>query len=559
MWTEPRRSGGVDFVFADDTVPPCEGGTIRFPTPPATNAVVILLRDLAIQRTTDFQESGEFRAKTINDELDYQIAALQEIADGNSRAVHLGDFDIEAATELPSTSQRAGKLLAFDSTGNVTVTGTDSLSLATLAAFVDWNVDSFTGDGSNDIFTLSAEPAHKANTQVFIDGVYQSKDNYTLAADTIAFDTPPPDTVAIEVVHGQAVSSMVPASGSVTADLLAATLDLSGKTLTLPALNELGLGTTPATAPFEIDLGGTGGYLFAMTDGVAVDPILKTDGSSKATFGPEAGGTTLALQAAGVERTFIDTGGNLTHGKSTTALGTAGIVLWSTGEFYVTRDDQNCAYFNRLTSDGQIIGIAQDGTTEGTINVSGTTVSYNGAHLSRWAQLPDGTRPDIPRGTVMASVDAMCAWKAVDTFDADGTKIGHELIAPDDERALGTEWTEEIEPARTVTHRVVMEDNEQLTCVQVSDTAGDAANAGVFDCWDDADDPYDDMLIAQSGDFVIRVTGPVANGDLLESAGDGTARVQADAIVRASTIAKACWSDDSTAAEKTIPCLLMAC
>jgi hypothetical protein len=37
---------------------------------------------------------------------------------------------------------------------------------------------------------------------------------------------------------------------------------------------------------------------------------------------------------------------------------------------------------NRTGSDGELVRFKQDGTTEGNITVSGTTVSYNGAHLS---------------------------------------------------------------------------------------------------------------------------------------------------------------------------------
>mgnify|MGYP003116139152 CR=1 FL=1 len=40
--------------------------------------------------------------------------------------------------------------------------------------------------------------------------------------------------------------------------------------------------------------------------------------------------------------------------------------------------------FNRKTNDGTIVQFRQDNTTEGTITVSGSTVSYNGGHLERW-------------------------------------------------------------------------------------------------------------------------------------------------------------------------------
>ncbi|MBF0093256.1 MAG: hydrolase, partial [Alphaproteobacteria bacterium] len=57
------------------------GGNVTFAAAPASGAVVTLRRRLAIRRTTDFQDNGLFRAKVINDELDYQTAAIQQVAD----------------------------------------------------------------------------------------------------------------------------------------------------------------------------------------------------------------------------------------------------------------------------------------------------------------------------------------------------------------------------------------------------------------------------------------------------------------------------------------------
>ena len=48
------------------------GGEVTFVVAPADTVSVTLVRRLAIQRISDFQASGEFRAKVINDELDFQ-------------------------------------------------------------------------------------------------------------------------------------------------------------------------------------------------------------------------------------------------------------------------------------------------------------------------------------------------------------------------------------------------------------------------------------------------------------------------------------------------------
>jgi hypothetical protein len=213
-------------------------------------------------------------------------------------------------------------------------------------------------------------------------------------------------------------------------------------------------------------------------------------------------------------------GGSILVAKTTTGASQVGIEANSSGLFRATRDGGECIEINRLTDDGTLVIFRQAGSTEGTISVSGTTVSYNGGHLSRWAQFPDNSRPELLKGTVMSNLNQMAVWD--------------------------------------------QEDNEQLNCVQVSAVEGDANVAGVFVAWDSTDDGYNDILLAMTGDMVIRIAGgtTVQRGDLLMSAGDGTAKPQGDDIVRSKTIAKVTsthvshtYADGSYA----VPCVLMAC
>jgi hypothetical protein len=60
---------------------------------------------------------------------------------------------------------------------------------------------------------------------------------------------------------------------------------------------------------------------------------------------------------------------------------------------------------NRQGSDGDLIYFYQANIEEGGVSVSGSTVSYNGGHLSRWAQML--TKPDLLKGTVMSNLDEM--------------------------------------------------------------------------------------------------------------------------------------------------------
>jgi len=61
--------------------------------------------------------------------------------------------------------------------------------------------DTFTGDNSTVAFITGSGILDENNTQIYLDGVYQSKDNYTVSGSTVTFSTAPPTGVAIEVVH----------------------------------------------------------------------------------------------------------------------------------------------------------------------------------------------------------------------------------------------------------------------------------------------------------------------------------------------------------------------
>ena len=61
----------------------------------------------------------------------------------------------------------------------------------------------FTGNGVQVAFVLSASPSTKLATSVFINGVYQEKDSYTLAGNTITFSIAPPLNSSIEIMTNE--------------------------------------------------------------------------------------------------------------------------------------------------------------------------------------------------------------------------------------------------------------------------------------------------------------------------------------------------------------------
>lgn len=63
-----------------------------------------------------------------------------------------------------------------------------------------YQIQNFTGDGSTTIFTLSAASFGENYTFVYINGIYQNKNTYTVSGTTLTFSEAPPITSKIEVM-----------------------------------------------------------------------------------------------------------------------------------------------------------------------------------------------------------------------------------------------------------------------------------------------------------------------------------------------------------------------
>lgn len=272
-------------------------------------------------------------------------------------------------------------------------------------------------------------------------------------------------------------------------------------------------------------LSGTDGL--SDVDGSAATPAIRGTDSNTGIFFPAA--DTIAFAEGGAEVARFDSSGNFfinTTGATPVQSNTAGAFVYRpTAQLEINGNNTQAAFFGR-TSDGMILGFYESGTREGSIDVSGTTVSYNGGHLARWAQTTGLKDESLVKGTVLSNLDEMNQYT-----NAEGNPVP----------------------------------NEQLNKVKVSDVEGDPNVAGVFVNWThDEQHNVDEINMAMTGDMIIRIAQGVAvqRGDLLMSAGDGTAKPQEDDIVRSKTVAKVtsnhvtCTYADGS---YCVPCVLMAC
>jgi len=347
----------------------------------------------------------------------------------------------------------------------------------------------------------------------------------------------------------------------------------------------VGIGTSSPAAKLDVNGGLNCGFLQSTSSIYATSGIFRSSDGSAATPSIQPGvdadtgffrpaTNTIGFSTAGSERMRILSGGQVKIGTPIPSSDTPGLGNNDQGVCFRGNDieqffinSNNAPAFIGRTVDGTIVAFQSAGTQEGTISISGTTTSYNGFTGTHWSRLIDNSKPTILKGTILESLDEMMDWYQVqfDITETDDegnetTRTQKQSYALGDGESVGDVITYNYEGA-DYQATIVQEGDVKHTKAKISDTV-DAKNVyGVFMAWDNDDDTVNDMYVAQTGSYIIRINGSetVSKGDLIQSNGDGTGKVQSDDIIRASTVAKVISStkvetyDDGS---YTVPCTL---
>jgi hypothetical protein len=108
---------------------------------------------------------------------------------------------LDAAGRVPSGGEiwitsAAYKFVLTDSTDVLIATYDNLFGIGVLS----YQIQNFTGDGTTVNFTLSSAPINENATFVYINGVYQNKNTYTVNGTALTFSEAPPLTSKIEVM-----------------------------------------------------------------------------------------------------------------------------------------------------------------------------------------------------------------------------------------------------------------------------------------------------------------------------------------------------------------------
>jgi hypothetical protein len=271
-------------------------------------------------------------------------------------------------------------------------------------------VDTMTGDNSDTTLTLSVAPVSVNNVQVYFDGVYQNKANYSISGTTLTFSTAPATGVAVEAITHTQTTINEPAANTVTPTKIAAG-DFYFDTDTLyidSTNNRVGVGTASPSANLEITQSGNnvgllvagGGYNYtAKFESSDAEANIIIEDSNSTNDGNMIGVATndMYFITNTAERLRIDSSGNVGIGTSSPSQK----LTLSNGTFQINGSSSfsSNVEIGRVGGDNNM-GFATGGTERMRIDGSGnflvgTTASYADSHHTIGKNITDDSNDAV--------------------------------------------------------------------------------------------------------------------------------------------------------------------
>ena len=365
------------------------GGNVVFGSAPTSAQTVVLLRQTAQTQATDYTPNDPFPAASHEDALDKLTLMTQDQQDELDRSIKLSRTNTMTSTEFTvGATDRANKILAFDSSGELSVTQELGTNRGDWAASTSYNQRDIVKDTStgniffvNEAHTSSGSQPLTTNTNsskydllieslfsgvtagtvsaskgVLVDG---NKDitgfrNITLSGELTLGSGAVINETELEAIDGVTAGTVAASKAVVvdsnkdaasfrnitlTGELDAGSLDISGDadidgTLEADAMT---LNGTAITATATLDTGISNNNVPKFTSGVADNDFLRVDGTAiEGRSASEVLSDIAAAPAAG-DSNIVTTGalnsGSITSGFGAIDNGSSNITTTGVGTF----------------------------------------------------------------------------------------------------------------------------------------------------------------------------------------------------------------------------------
>ena len=241
--TETTKTLNADYTVSGVGV--TSGGNVTFGSAPASGETVVIRREAALTQTTDYTANDPFPAEDHENALDKLTFHTQQQQEELDRAIKLSRTNTMTSTEFTvGASDRANKVLAFDSSGEISVTqelGTFKGNWAASTAYVVRDIVKDTS--TNNIFIVNS--AHTSSgAQPLTTNANSAK--YDLLVDAASATTSA--TAAATSATAAATSATAAATSATTASTQASNASTSASTASTQATNAANSATAAAAS-----------------------------------------------------------------------------------------------------------------------------------------------------------------------------------------------------------------------------------------------------------------------------------------------------------------------
>ncbi len=156
------------------------------------------------------QEEGS-SLSTAATTLNFTGSAVTASGTGATKTINIPGGSGVTVQEEGSSLSTAGTTLNFVGSGvtasgtgatkTITVSGGGSSGQVTTQLNVSGDGTTQATDGSRTAFTISSAPASENNLQIYLDGVYQAKSDFSVSGTTVTLDAAPATGTVLEIIH----------------------------------------------------------------------------------------------------------------------------------------------------------------------------------------------------------------------------------------------------------------------------------------------------------------------------------------------------------------------